>query len=290
MVEKPNIHHQVNWQEVVDKLNNLASVDGGFTKATRGILKLDDGQEVFVKQGSDPETCKRAQKEVKVYRFLESHNYSFIPQLLSASPDESGFVLSAHLPKDGWDWKGNWTSARVTKTLEAMDVLSELKPDSESLDLFLEKFINQDSDGWLPLLNSDQLQQNLFQKLHQQNLDFDLKKEATKSKFIFQDTHLVHNDVRSDNCAWNKNLNQICLIDWDWCQIGDRRIDIAATLIDIASSGFDISPFYSRLDAGALHWLVGYWFKSAASPGPDKLRDFQLNSGLKAWELFNLVK
>lgn len=86
-------------------------------------------------------------------------------------------------------------------------------------------------------------------------------------------------------------MNNVCLIDWDWCQIGDRRIDMAATLVDIASSGFDISPFYSRLDAGALHWLVGYWFKSTtASPGPQKLRDFQLNSGIKAWELFNLVK
>lgn len=289
MAEKQN-HHQISWSEVSDKLNSLTAVDGGFTQATRGILKLDDGQEVFVKQGSDPETCKRAQKEIRVYRFLESQGYSFIPQLLATNPDETGFVLSAHLPKDGWDWKGNWTSKRITKTLEAMDVLSELKPDNKNLNLFLEKYINQDSDGWLPLLNSEQLQQNLFQKLHQLNFDFDLKKESTKSKFVFQDTHLVHNDVRSDNCAWNKNQNQVCLIDWDWCQIGDRRVDIAATLVDIASSGFDISPFYSRLDAGALHWLVGYWFKSAASPGPDKVRDFQLNSGLKAWELFNLVK
>lgn len=38
MVEKQNNHYQVNWQEVSDKLNNLTSVDGGFTQATRGIL------------------------------------------------------------------------------------------------------------------------------------------------------------------------------------------------------------------------------------------------------------
>lgn len=290
MFEKQNNFHQLDWQEISSNLNNLTDVDGGFTQATRGILQLENGTEVFVKQGNDPETSKRAQKEIRVYHYLESCGYSFAPKLLAVNPNETGFVLTACLPKNGWDWKGNWSQERITKTLEAIDELSKLKPHGDNLDLFSEKIINQDSDGWLPLLNSTDLKKNLFKKLKEKNIDFDLKNESTKSKFVFEYTHLVHNDVRADNCAWNKTQNQVCLIDWDWTQIGDRRIDIAATLVDIASSGFDISPFYSRLDPGALHWLTGYWLKSAASSGLQNLRDFQLNSGLKSFELFNLVK
>lgn len=290
MFKKPTINYQLDWQEITNRLHDLTDVQGGFTQATRGILQLENGIEVFVKQGNNPETSKRAQKEIRVYRFLESYGYSFIPNLLAVNPDETGFALTALLPKNGWDWQGNWSQERITKTLEAMDVLSELKPHGKDLDLFSEKIINQDSDGWLPLLTSKDLKKNLFKKLAVKNIDFDLKKESKKSKFVFEYTHLVHNDVRADNCAWNKKQNQVCLIDWDWTQIGDRRIDIAATLVDIASSNYDISPFYSRLNPGALHWLTGYWLKSAASPGSDKVRDFQLNSGLKALELFNLVK
>lgn len=50
-----------------------------------------------------------------------------------------------------------------------------------------------------------------------------------------------------------------------------------------------LPKYADRLDAGALHWMAGFWFKSAAKPiwegGPEHLRDFQLLAGLTALDL-----
>jgi len=101
----------------------------------------------------------------------------------------------------------------------------------------------------------------------------------------------VHNDVRADNCAWNQQQQTVRLIDWNWAQLGDRRIDVCAFLVHVHKTGFDIANHAHRLNKEALHWLAGFWFKSAAQPlleGSSEravLRDYQLASGITAFDL-----
>jgi len=279
-----------SWGDISSKLGELVAVDGGYTRATRGIIRQDDGTNIFIKQGVDDDTRRWAEKEIEVYRFLELNSYPHIPTLLSVNPDKTGFALSACLPEDGWKWQGGWNQQRLERTLEVMDALAALVPDGKFLDLFSERVVSGSDEGWLPLLNSEELQLNLMRKVEKAGARVDIKKESLKADFAFQYTHLVHNDIRADNCAWNEGQNRVCLVDWNWAQMGDRRIDVAATLVDVFYGGFDISPFYKRIDSSALHWLAGYWLKSASTPGPEKVREFQLKSGLTALKLVDQIE
>lgn len=281
----------INWSDIEIKLDTLQSVEGGFTKANRGILTLDDGRKVFVKCGVDEQTNKWIKRELLVYRFLESVKYPHAPNLLSINDGETGFAISACLPDDGWDWKANWSDQRVRKTLEAMDVLSQIMPLEKDFKFFSERNVNENDDGWLPLLESVELQQKLLDRLSKSEntttieiINFKAEDDKVKN-FKFKYSDLVHNDIRADNCAWNNEKKEVMIVDWNWTQLGDRRIDIAATLVDVAMSGFDISQFRNRLDEGALHWLAGFWLKSSVQPGPENLRQFQLKSGIMALQL-----
>jgi aminoglycoside phosphotransferase (APT) family kinase protein len=120
-------------------------------------------------------------------------------------------------------------------------------------------------------------------------LDFAALAEHS-SRFAFRNDVLVHNDVRADNCAWNAQTREVKLVDWNWIQLGDRRVDLAATLVHIHNAGFDVlSKHSSRLDHEALRWLAGFWFKSAVTPiwpgGPEHLRKLQLQAGITAYTL-----
>lgn len=151
-------------------------------------------------------------------------------------------------------------------------------------------------DGWATLQSSDELQTRLLDKLraagHDELADsLDISAEVRRSsKFEFRTDTLVHYDVRADNCAWNAAKNQVKLVDWNWAQYGDPRVDSSALLTQVQKSGLDISKTQaSRLDADALQWLAGFWFNAAATPiwegGPEHLRDFQLESGATAYKL-----
>jgi thiamine kinase-like enzyme len=284
----------IAWQDIEQALETITEVDGGFSQAHRGIVTLVNGQRVFVKVGVDDVTKKWAKKEIEVYRFLQRHGYPFIPKFLAYNDDETSFALEA-LDKD-WDWSDTWTPERLATTLEAMDMLAAIEPTNRDKEYFSSETLNETDDGWQPLKASKELQETLVAKLCGAgycNLadTLDITKEAERgAHFVFRHDALVHNDVRADNCAWNPKLQTVKLVDWNWTQLGDRRIDQAATLVHAHKAGLDVTKDYaSRLDTDALQWMAGFWFKSAATPiwpgGPAHLRDFQLKSGVTALKL-----
>lgn len=286
----------LEWSEIEKELINLRSVEGGFSQAKRGLITLPNGRHVFAKLGLHEHTKEWAKKEIGVYRFLNRQGYSYIPELLAVNEDESGFALAACLPEDGWNWKEEWSERRLAKTLEALDALAAIKPQGTDLKYFSEKALDESKDGWGPLVETADLRAKLLEKLKDAGKDhlaatLNFETEAAKSKrFVFQNTFLVHNDLRADNCAWNPKTQEVRIVDWNLTQMGDRRIDLSATLTHIHKYGFDVLPMCKdRLDADALHWLAGYFLKQSAMPiwdgGPDHLRDFQLLAGMTALDL-----
>lgn len=284
-----------SWRDIEAALPTLNETSGGYTTAQRGIITLSGGQKLFVKIGHDELTKQWAHKEILVYRFLQKVSYPFIPKLIAANDDETAFALE--LLENDWDWSDNWTAERLDETLRAMDLLAEISPHSEAMPIFEKSFIGETADGWRRLNESQDLQQILRDKLVAVNrhnlaaeLDFDANAQLS-SKFIFERTALVHDDVRADNCAWDLKQLTVKLIDWNWAQLGDRRIDVGAFLVHVHKTGFDIKAHADRLDKTALHWLAGFWFKSATQPLLDggseraKLRDYQLASGIVAFDL-----
>jgi hypothetical protein len=111
------------------------------------------------------------------------------------------------------------------------------------------------------------------------------------SKFVFNNDTLVHYDIRADNCAWNPSKQKVCLIDWDWAQMGDSRIDRSSLLINVSRSGYDITKFKRKLDKHATQWLAGFWLASSTKDALDSdrgsLRKSQLETALVA---LNLLK
>jgi len=298
MSESSGSSPDIKWAEVESSLNNLTQVDGGFTAAHRGIVKLTDGQEIFVKVGVDEDTKKWAHTEVQMYRFLQRHDYPFVPTLLAVNNDETSFALEVLKSGDGWDWSGISTSDRLAKTLEAMDLLASMTPADPLKEGIDTKTIFEYDDGWQAFMKFPERQRALTTKLRGNNqaqlaesLDFATMAEQS-NRFVLNDDSLVHNDVRGDNCAWNPKLQTVKLVDWNWAGLGDRRIDVNAVLVSAQKNGLDVMHDYAdRLDVNALKWLAGFWFNGAATPiwpgGPESLRDFQLQTGVVALDLAN---
>ena len=286
----------INWGDIEKSLETLRKVDGGFSAALRGMVTLSDGRPAFVKVGVNDPTKQWAKKEIAVYRFLQRHNYPFIPQLLAYDNDETSFALEALTPEDGWNWSGEWTQERFATTLEAMDVLAAIQPKGPDKDVFGSEMLKETDDGWQPLKESKELQHTLLNKLRSADgsglantLDFSVEAERSAA-FRFRKETLVHYDVRADNAPWNALRRVVRFVDWNWTQLGDRRIDLAALLVHVHKAGFDVTRAAGdRLNADALQWLTGFWLKAAATPiwpgGPAHLRDMQLQSALIAWKL-----
>jgi len=293
---KERERHRIDWPTITQQLGTLAHVEGGFSPVQRGIIALPGGEHLFVKIGVDTNTKKWAKKEVDAYKVLRSNNYPHAPSLVVHNEDRTAFALEALTPEQGWDWSNKWSEQRLAATLEAMDELAALELSETEKALFAEETLGPANDGWWSLAESEALQQSLLTKLHAAGHDDiarlinfdDLRIQSAYFKFGHD---LVHNDVRADNCAWNAQRQVVQLVDWNWLQFGDRRIDINAMLVHVHRSGFDVTKSIakSRLSTEALMWMAGFWLKASATPiwpgGPAHLRDSQMESGITAINL-----
>lgn len=288
--------YAVSWQDIESRLHELLPVSGGFSQAKRGLITLSDERQVFVKCAVNDSTELWTRREVKVYAFLERLGFSHAPRLLARRPDGTGFALESLLPEQGWNWKPEWNEARLQATLAAMDDLAVLQPYDTDKVFLSEQPLGETDNGWSALERSEELQEQLCQTLLKQDrkdiagvIDFASAADRS-SQFAFADDTLVHYDVRADNCAWHAASGQVRLVDWNWLQLGDRRIDLSGFLVHVHKSGFNVLPDYAHLlDQDALHWMAGFWFRAAITPiwpgGPTDLREHQLRSGLIAWDL-----
>jgi len=283
----------VQWLEIQSRLDDLTPVKGGNSDAQRGIVHIFDGSPVFVKIGYSEHTKNWTAKEIQAYGFLKEYGYAHMPQLLSANEDQTGFAIEALTTEDGWDWTDTWDKSRLDATLAAMDTLAALHPDDTYGEL-LKPVITDADNGWKKLSASPERQAVLSEKLRAHSApdilaDLSASVERSSAYTVRHDT-LVHGDVRADNAAWNAKRGEVKLIDWNWLELGDIRLDLAAFLTHVHKNGLDVREEYGdRLDPDALYWIAGFWFEAASKPmwpgGPTTLRDVQLQSGLIALEL-----
>ncbi len=283
----------VAWGEIEAALPSLHSTKGGYSKTHRGIITLPSGAKVFAKLGIDEDTKAWTRKEIASYQFLSGRSYPYVPELLSESPDGTGLALSALCAEDGWDWSSAWSRERAVATFSALDALAEIIPEADD-EALVRPAITDADDGWSKLAASEESRGRLMLKLaavHETGLMDDVQAHARKSVgFHVRHDALVHYDVRADNCAWNRPSGEVKLVDWNWFERGDRRIDRSSLLVHIENSGYSVLPeFEAILDEGALHWLAGFWLERAGKPiwppARGELREFQLRAGLTALKL-----
>lgn len=283
----------IPWSDIESSLAGLIPAERGNSSAQRGIIHMNEGGWLFVKIGASDNTRRWATKEIKSYEFLKENGYAYVPRVLAVKPDQTGFAIEALLPEDGWDWSDAWNEERLTATLNAMDDLAKITPDSRYSEL-LKPVVTDADNGWAALTASPERQSYLAAKLEaisERGIMPRLQEHAERSlQYHVRHDSLVHDDVRADNCAWNRHTGQVKLIDWNWLELGDRRIDLAGFLVHVQQSGLDVLATHAdRLDAEALHWMAGFWFEAASEPiwpgGPEKLRETQLRGALTAFRL-----
>lgn len=290
-----NQKREIEWGEILAELPTLESVQGGNSSAKRGFVMLDDGTKLFVKIGVDEYTKAWAKKEITAYDFLTAIAYPHCPNILARNDDVTGFAIDALTLQDGWDWSDTWNEDRLAKTLEAMDVLAEIRPESKYEELFREGMGMTDvENGWVKFASS-KVQQEYLQKTFGEHIDpsvfleLEAHQERSLAYKLKSDT-LCHHDVRADNCAYNSRQHTVQLVDWNWLQMGDKGIDIASFLVHVHQNGIDVTKDHqNRLDSEALHWIAGFWFDAASKPiwegGPKGLRQKQLRSACTAFSL-----
>jgi hypothetical protein len=284
---------RIGWEAIEACLADLEAVQGGYSVATRGIITLDEGWAIFVKIGVNERTRAWARKEVGVYARLNELGFPFAPRLVSSSPDATAFALEALTQGGGWDWSDRWSRERLECVLAAVDDLAKLDPGCFDCSL-TKPTLTERADGWPRLDPTSPGTMALYAKLEAFGAgDLTLAVEGRagrRSPFSARLDTLIHLDVRSDNCAWRAATREVRLVDWNWLQVGDRRIDHAAFLTTVQLSGFDVTSGHSdRLDAGALTWMAGYWLAASTKPiwpgGPSRLRDVQFELAVTALRL-----
>jgi fructosamine-3-kinase len=288
---------KLEWNELEQFLPTMEIVQGGYSDATRGIVTTEQGR-FFVKVGATEATKGWAQKETRVYDFLSQNNFFHIPSVIATNTDKTAFALEALEAYDGWDWSENWSTERLSATLSALDELASIRPPLDNPDVTT-PIMSTLSNGWIELLSSDERKEKLAQKLSTRQAGKIIEQiehfANETSNFSFQKDALIHGDVRGDNCAWNAQTGEVKIVDWNWLELGDRRIDLAAMLVHVHQSGYDVLENNSdRLDTAALYWIAGFWLAAASKPiwvgGNASLRDFQLDSGIAALDLVSKLK
>lgn len=287
------------WKNIADQLPTLEPVVGGNSTAMRGIITTSDGKRLFAKIGVDAQTKQWAKKEIVAYEFLFESNYSHVPKLIAVNDNQTSFATEALEPYAGWDWSDVWTEDRLVYTLSAMDELAQLSPPEKYRTLLKEGMGMDDSaNGWIKLQESVERQEylrNQFDTTEVQEVIANLDQYTdTSLQYKLNFDTLVHLDVRADNCAWNKEQKQVKLVDWNWLQMGDRNIDLAAFLVHVHQNGVNVTKNHLHLlHPQALHFIAGFWFAAASRPihqgGPDTLRPRQLQSALTALQLSQMT-
>jgi len=262
----------MDWSLIQPYLGTIVPVTGGFSSAKRGFVTLPDSRTVFVKIATNAENLAWLQKEIRVYRTLPRYGFDTLPNLLSVNEDESMFALEVLAPADGWDWSNHWTLERLKVTLTAMDNLQAInlsKADRSALSGG--PALSQASNGWVALAADETLRSVLFSKISE-SLQIEIQAHLSNlvtqsSRYRFLNDSLGHHDVRADNCAWHAGKSQVRLIDWNWLDYGDRKIDLAGFLVHVHQNGVNVlEAVPERLDVDALEFLAGYWFKAASTP------------------------
>lgn len=282
--------NMIPWSLIEAALPTLEPVSGGYTKSQRGLVTLTDGQKVFVKIAVDDQTRGWIQKERKAYAFLDEHGFPYVPRIIAET--DGGLAIP---DLSGWDWSKTWTKPKMDAVLRAMDALAPLGTKaagsfgSFDLDPNVWKGMpgSMDAYDWARPLLTSEMTHDLEALItdgatmrHYANL------AATKP---WEGNDLIHNDVRSDNFAFNTQTGQGLLVDLNWLCVGTKSFDTASLLVDMEQVGAEIQDYLTRVDAASMAYIIGYWLSSATIV-PDSenlvtLRLHQLESALTAHQL-----
>ncbi len=251
---------------------------GGYTPAERWIIGLDDGRSVFVKAAVNDLTAAWLRKEYRLYRELRA---PFMAQLLGWV-DEGGRPMLILEDLGEAHWPPPWTDVRVRSVVDAMAEVAATPPPTWLPASSLAEYV---ADGWArvaddpaPLLGT-----GLIERLWLDRALPSLVEAAARAEI--SGDRLCHFDVRSDNLCFRSD-GSVVLVDWNFAEIGNPRLDLAFWLPSLALEGGP-KPEWVLPDAGREAAVVAGYFASRCgeppildAPGVRELQKRQLSVAL----------
>lgn len=253
-----------DWQaDIAPRIPGLQQADQGYTAAYTGLVNLFDGTQVFVKCAMDENSARWARKEIKAYKALQEAGYDYIPRLLAVNAEETAFAIQALI---GYDFSPNWDDDKLHAIMRARKDLKAFRYLFEGdADFSMRKVVGV-QNRW-PMLRSEAIlarANDLLQRSEGVTVSEAMVvrcDEAMQVWHVRQDT-LVHDDLRSDNFAYDPRTKTGKLIDWTWLCVGDDILDVASLCVGIARTGFDVYAQYPDLfDEQAIISTLGYWLE-----------------------------
>jgi hypothetical protein len=284
---------KIDWRQVEAALPTLQPTQGGFTNAQRGIITLNSGEKLFVKQAVDDQTATWVKSEKRAYHWLAAHDYQYAPLIIAEGED--GFALPdlSHL-----DWSNEWSIEKIEVALKAMDALAML---SEAAVSSFEQY--DDVNHWPSLPHSvDKYEMVSSGEQASTYVGKFLKKGKHRDQLTAAaENHpehgnvLVHMDVRADNFCYDVKTKRGYLVDWNWLCLANRALDTNGLLVSVAQRGFDVlGHTKDHLDRPSLASLAGFWLaeaaKSANSPQDDKRHKQQFKAAVTALTLYEQIQ
>lgn len=273
-----------DWEtDIVPQLGTLVAATDGFSAATRGVVTLADGQAVFVKIGRHAKDTAWINKERAVYAWLAHVGYQFAPQLLAES---EGALAIEDL--SALDWSPQWSEAKLTAALQAMEALATLTPQAQANRLFER---DEPEPNYWRLLLADQAKLQSLSERFPDTINPAVVAGYADQLDAYQPatSTLIHNDVRSDNLAYDPVRHIVKMIDWNWTTLGNQADDMVAFLVSVQRSGFDVLAQHAdKMDYQAALFCAGFWFHEGSKSPPadvakaESLREHQLDSALVA--------
>jgi hypothetical protein len=191
-----------SWQQIeAAAMENLQVVEGGFTAARRGLVELEGGQRVFIKQAVDSVTQRWLDLEKRAYHWLSEQGYQYAPPVVAEGSD--GFALP---DLSALDWSKRWTEAKLEAAFRAMDSLAALSGRAEGQ---FKHFAEPDFWPGVPAdvtsfsrLTEDEAVLATTQRVIS-NEQLRTQMQELAAQHPEQGSTLVHLDVRADNFCYD---------------------------------------------------------------------------------------
>ena len=200
---------------------------GGYGGGEHWLLRLSDGRSCFIKSASDARSAAGLRTEYQVYSQIRA---PFLPQLLWWDDDGEMPVLVLEDLSDTF-WPPPWTPKKVEQVLAVLHDLHSLEPPVGM------RAVPRDQgwEGWeLVAADPAEFLELGFCSTEWLSMSLDSLRAASAS-VAWGPTHLVHNDVRSDNICFRAGAP--ILVDWSLAGLGSPVGDVAIWLPSLHAEG-----------------------------------------------------
>ena len=292
---------------------NIEIIDAGHM-AYDHLFVRDGDSTLFVKEHvasrfTDPfrEAHSRAylEKEFALFEHVAERGYGFVPDRVDLV-DDSLLAMDALHEDDGWLWRAPKDAeafhAYTTDVLDALEQL-ELVPLIENPEYH--KDINPTyetywAEGWDDI--TDDKFDALVAKINELSSSWSDDQKELAQELIATlpelrgyadriDRHvelfMAHNDARQSNIAWHPTKGAR-LVDWSWGDPAPHHSDTTMFLVDLAKGGYDVSPYYDKLNSDQLINYVGFLLAHSlwqTRDGSTTVREQQVASATAAFRI-----